>query len=728
MTLKVLLSNAFTLMQKGQLEQAEHIYRKVLDLQHRNFDALHYLGIICAQTGRFDLAVEFLTKALKSNPNHAHALFNRGNLYYEYGYPDLAIFDLDKALLLDPQNPSIYFLLGNVYKSLSKFKHSLDFYDKAILINSNYAEAYCNRGLALKELNFLEEAIQSFDRAIFLNSNLAEAFCNRGVALIDLKQFTEAISDLNMAIKINDKYADAFYNLGNAFKGLNNPSEAARHYQQSILIDATHTDAYVNLANALVELKQFDHALSTYRKTFHIDSKSKIPFGVYLNVKMKLCEWGEEVSAILSRIEDDVLARGKSTLPFNLLGLLDKPDLHRILAETYSAIECPIDNSLGPIAQRKPDGKIRLGYYSADFHNHATAYLMAELFETHDKSKFELFAFSFGPNTNDDMRLRVSKAFDQFIDVTSMSDADVSLLSRRLGIDIAVDLKGYTQDSRPGIFAKRCAPVQVNYIGYPGTMGVDYMDYIIADRIVIPENCQHHYSEKIVYLPHSYQVNDSKRIISNRVFTREEVGLPANGFVFCCFNNNYKILPNTFDIWMRILKSVEGSVIWLIDDNPTATNNLMKEAESRGIDAHRLVFAKRMNLDDHLARHRLADLFLDTLPYNAHTTTSDALWAGLPVLTCTGISFASRVAASLLQAIELPELITNNEQDYQAKAIELATNPQILRELKAKLDSNRLSKPLFNAKLFTNHIESAYLTMYQRLLDGLSPVHIYVKA
>ena len=301
-------------------------------------------------------------------------------------------------------------------------------------------------------------------------------------------------------------------------------------------------------------------------------------------------------------------------------------------------------------------------------------------------------------------------------------------LARELGIDIAIDLNGYTDDARTGIFAERCAPIQVNYLGYPGTMGADYMDYVVADRMVIPEDRQSDFTEKVVYLPHSYQVNDAHRKISARVFSKQELGLPESGFVFCCFNQAYKILPATFDGWMRILKAVEGSVLWLLDDNPTATRNLRQEAQTRGVDGRRLVFARRMPLDEHLARHRLADLFIDTLPYNAHTTASDALWAGLPVLTCMGKSFASRVAASLLNAMDLPELMTQTQEAFEARAVELAKDPSMLSDIKSRLAQNRLTKPLFDARLFARHIESAYEAMDHRDASGLPPAPLKINA
>jgi predicted O-linked N-acetylglucosamine transferase (SPINDLY family) len=351
---------------------------------------------------------------------------------------------------------------------------------------------------------------------------------------------------------------------------------------------------------------------------------------------------------------------------------------------------------------------------------------MAGLFELHNRDQFELIAFSFGPTTNDGMRQRLQEAFDQFIEVGNMLDVEVAKFSRELGIDIAIDLKGFTGDSRPNIFANRAAPIQVNYLGYPGTMGASYIDYIIADSILIPPELQQYYTEKVVYLPDSYQANDRKREISNRKFTRAEVGLPDNSFVYCCFNNNYKILPEVFEIWMRLLNTVERSVLWLLEDNPTAAKNLKSEAAQRGIDPGRLIFAPRLPTPDHLARHALADLFIDTFPCNAHTTASDALWAGLPLLTVQGESFASRVASSLLSAIGLTELITYTLEEYETLAIELANNQQKLKGIRHKLAQNRDTTPLFDTPQFTKHLENAYLQMYERYQADLPPEHIFV--
>lgn len=370
--------------------------------------------------------------------------------------------------------------------------------------------------------------------------------------------------------------------------------------------------------------------------------------------------------------------------------------------------------------------KIHVAYVSADFREHATSYLMAGMFECHDKTKFEITAISIGPDDASALRGRLRAAFDDFFDGSLLSDDEIARWIRQKEIDILIDLNGFTQNARTGIFTRRSAPIQVNYLGFPGTMGASYIDYLFADATLVPQSHQQDYSEKIVYLPNSYQVNDRKRAISERTLTREDMGLKDHSFVFCCFNNNFKIAPETFDHWSRVLKQVDGSVLWLLESNATAAGNLRKEARSRGLDPERLIFAPLVPLPDHLARHRCADLFLDTLPYNAHTTASDALWSGLPVLTQIGETFAGRVAASLLIAIGLPELITSTPQAYEELAIELATDPKKLAAIKCKLARNRLTTPLFDTHLFTRHIERAYEAIYARYKTGLPPDHIYV--
>ena len=501
--------------------------------------------------------------------------------------------------------------------------------------------------------------------------------------------------------------------------------EAIACYDKALTLKPDYAEGWSNKGIVLKELKWYEEAIACYDKALTLKPDIDWVYGDLVHAKMKICSWSDLADS-LGIVSKKVMANKKVSPPGLLLALTDDALLHKKSSEIYAQNKYPLNPVLGPVFKRLGNQKIRVGYFSADFHNHATGYLMAELFELHDKSQFELVGFSFGTIANDEMRQRLEKSFDQFIEVGNKSDMEIARLSRDLNIDIAIDLKGFTQDSRAGIFANRAASIQVNYLGYPGTMGADYIDYIIADKTLIPPQSQEYYSEKVVYLPDSYQVNDRKKTISDKQFTRQELGLPKDGFVFCCFNNNYKILPTTFDGWMRILKLLEGSVLWLFQDNPLAVENLKKEALNHGIDANRLVFAERMLLPEHLARHCQADLFLDTFPYNAHTTTSDALWAGLPVLTLMGKSFAGRVAASLLNAIGLPELITTNQEEYEALAIELALNPQKLADIKLKLANNRLAAPLFDTPLFAKNLEAAYIKMVERYQADLQPDDIYL--
>jgi predicted O-linked N-acetylglucosamine transferase (SPINDLY family) len=404
--------------------------------------------------------------------------------------------------------------------------------------------------------------------------------------------------------------------------------------------------------------------------------------------------------------------------------MFSTPSLLHTASRTWADARHPERRELPPLQSRSPDGRIRIGYFAATLHEHATAYLMAQLFESHDRERFEIAAFSYGPRTGDAMRARVAAAFDRFEEVGARSDPEVAMLAREAGIDIAVDLMGYTRDARPGIFACRAAPIQVAYLGYPGTMGASYGDYAIVDRVVVPEPQRGDYTEKLVYLPSCYQVNDARRPRPEGVLARSDAGPPPGVFVYCCFNNNFKLTPLMLDIWARILREVDGSVLWLMEDNEWAAANLRSEAGARGVDPERLVFARRVPLAQHLARHRLADLFLDTLPYNAHTTASDALWMGLPVLTCRGESFAGRVAASLLEAVGMPELVVPTLDAYEKRAVELARDTEEFSALRRKLAANLRDAPLFDGGVFTRDLERAYRAMHERRLAGLPPESI----
>ena len=686
------IQTAIALHKKGELARAEQIYQNLLVVNPINSEVLHLLGVIAYQKGQFQHAIDLISIAIEISPDIPDFFVNKGNALQEMKL-------LEEAILC---------------------------YEQAIVLNPNYAEAYINMGAALKDLNLLQDAVKSFDKAILLRSDLAEAHSNKGIALKGLNDFHSAIESYDKAIAINPSYAEAHYNRGISLQEIKQLEAAVESYDRAIAVNPAYAEAYANRGAAYKDLKKIEAAVESFDKAFEIKPDMEYLIGMRQHARMFVCDWDDfenQIVELRRRIQLGMQATtclSAVALPFSAKEQLE-------VSKVWVRNHHPYNPCLGPIPKYANSQIIRIGYFSADFQNHATAHLMAELFELHNKDKFELIAFSFGPNLHDEMRQRISLTFDQFIDVASQSDLEVAQLSRKLGIHIAIDLKGLTQDSRLGIFSYRAAPIQVSYLGYPGSLGAEYIDYLIADKTLIPEMSQTFYSEKIVYLPYSYQVNDRKKVIADIQFTRNELGLPKEGFVFCCFNSNYKITPEVFNSWVRILKAVEGSVLWLFEDNASASFNLRKEVQARGLDPNRLIFASRMQLPEHLARHKLADLFLDTNPCNAHTTASDALWAGLPVLTWMGESFASRVAGSLLYALELPELITTGQEQYEQLAFDLATNNQKLKFIKGKLNSNRLNEPLFDTPLFAKHLEVAYTKMFEKYQADSIPDHIYIE-
>jgi len=716
------LRQAVAFHQSGQLAQAQAIYEEILTVEPRHFDALHLLGVIAAQSKYPAQAVNLFDQAIGIDPNNPAAHCNRGAALQEIGQWDAALASYDQAIALASDYFEAHYNRGNVLKDLEQFVASLASYDRAIALKPGHAESHSNRGIVLAELEQWEAALAGYRQAIALKPTYAEAHYNSGNALCALKRFDAALTSYDRAIALKPDYPEAHSNRGVALNELKRFEAALASYDRAIALKADFSDAHANRGSVLRDLKRYDAAVASYDSAIALNSDSKYLQGMRLYTRMHICEWcdyDQEIAQLAARIERDEAALN----PFAIMAFCGSAKLLKKAAEAWVRAECPPDPALPAIAKRATTGKIRIGYFSADLRNHAVSILTAELFERHDRSRFEVTAFSFGPDTRDEMRQRLEKAFDAFIDVRDMSERDIALLARKRGIDIAVDLSGFTDGCRPGIFARRAAPIQVGYLGYLGTMGATYMDYIIADRTIISRADQKHYVEKIVYLP-SYQANDSKRLVAEQLFTRSDLGLPSTGFVFCCFNASFKITPATFARWMRILTRVQGSVLFLYADNPAAEANLRREAHQSGVDAGRLYFGQRLPVAQYLARYRSVDLFLDTLPYNAGTTASDALWAGLPVLTCMGETFASRVAASLLTAIHLPELIAATEEEYEELAVNLATDPQRLAHIRRSLADSRLSTPLFNTALFTSNLEIAYRKMVERYAADLAPAHI----
>ena len=584
-----------------------------------------------------------------------------------------------------------------------------------------------NLGILHRLLGNNENALIAYDLALSIKVDYVDALLNKANVLHELRRYDEAIINYDRALGIHSEYAElCWFNKGNTLQALGCYELAIHHYDKATELRPDYADAWVNKGNCLIELKQFESAILLYEQALQLDPNLDWIYGNLLLLKMKICFWDDyqkDMAVLISK----AASQQAISMPFPLLSLIDNVELHKQVASVYANTLYPSNPFLGPIAKRIKSSKIRLGYFSADFKNHAVSILAVELFELHNRDQFEVVAFSIGVGDSSEMRLRLMDAFDQFIDASKMSDRQVAELAREMSIDIAINLGGFTANHRTGIFSYRAAPIQVNWLGYPGTLGADYIDYIIADNTLIPKESQQFYSEKVVTLPDTYMVDDSKRVSSGRKFSKIEFGLPEDSFIFCCFNNDYKFNQQVLNSWSRIMLRVEDSVLWISENNQLFKKNISAEFEKRGINSSRIIFAQRLeSMADHLARYGLANLFIDTFPYNAHTTAVDALKAGVPVLTLIGQSFPGRVAASLLNAIGLPELITNTQEEYEALAIDLAMSPKRLAEINLKLANNRLTTPLFNTQLFAKNLEAAYINMYGRYHADLKPDNISI--
>jgi predicted O-linked N-acetylglucosamine transferase (SPINDLY family) len=687
------LNQSLQYIRAENYRSAELILKQCLKLSRKNPEVLRLMGVVEAKKHNYEVALQHFQGASK----------------------------------LAPKNGVIFSNLGNVFEALERFDEALVCQEKAIAMAPNYAEAYSNMGNALNGLKRYEEALACHEKAIALAPNYAEAYSNMGIVFHALKRYGEGLACFEKAISLAPSYVKSYSNMGYIFCSLKRFDEALAYHEKAIALAPDDIKLLRDKADALYELKRFDEAEALFDRLLKLKPDSDWLLGVSQHLRMRLCSWNAFRENV-EKLSNKIFAHEKVIHPFFLLSLIDDPSLHKQCVEIWVKEGYAPNPVLGDIPRRSKQEKIRLGYFSADFREHPVSFLMAELFELHDKNRFETIAFSFSPNDGGPMRRRLSDTFDQFIDVLNMSDEEIARLARELSIDIAIDLGGFTADNRAGIFSCRAAPVQVNYLGYPGTLGTDYIDYIIADRTVIPEDGRQFYSEKIAYLPNVYLVDDSKRVASTTVLSRSEFGLPENAFVFCCLNNDYKFNEQTLRSWSKILLEVKNGVLWVPENNKYFMANFINECERHGINANRVIFSQRVpSMADHLAKYSIADLFLDTFPYNAHTTAVDALKVGLPVLTLMGQSFASRVAASLLKAVQLPELIAFTREEYEAIAIELGANPKILAAIKQKLADNLSTTPLFNTALFASHLENAYTQMYERYHEDLPLDHIYVQ-
>lgn len=673
------------------------------------------------QSGKHDEAEKLYDQILQRDPNNAQALFLSGVLIYQRGDLEAALTRFDSVLVLNPAHYDAHAARGAVLSSLGHHQDALAAYNRAQQLRPGSAQIYNNRANSLFALGRREEALESYELALKQNPAYAEAWCNRAILLMELSRLQEALESFQKAIDLRPDYGNVWEGRATVLTRLDRRAEAIRAYSRAIALKGPEPQLLYNRGNAHAILKNYQPAIADCEQALAADPDYPYARGVLAHARMQICEW-QGLDQQMLEIEAGLRAGKRVITPFNLKALSDSAELQLRCAELWTAHECPpAPRPMAP-ARVYDHRRIRIAYLSGDFANTAVAGLVAPVFESHDHERFETIAVSFGPPDHSGMRARLQSAFDKFVDVAGQSDVAIAEGLRAAEIDIAVDLMGFTGQCRSAIFAHRPAPVQVNYLGFPGSLGAPYYDYIIADQIVIPGEHTPFYAEKPAWLPHCYLPADPVRLNKHPPPARKAAGLSNEGIVFASFNNTYKFAPEAFAVWMRLLSAIEGSVLWLPEGNSAARANLVREALARGVAGERLIFAPQVpSAEDHLARLSLADFFLDTAPYNSHSTAIDALTAGLPIVAILGNSFASRVAASALTAAGLPQLATNSLEEYEKLALELARDVPHLTRLKQQLAAQLPASPLFDLQGFTRHLEQAYSAMYDRSRAGLSP-------
>jgi predicted O-linked N-acetylglucosamine transferase (SPINDLY family) len=755
---QILFKEALACQRRGQTTEAKNLYLQILAESPRHAPSLHLLGSMALQAGTAQQACELIGRSIEADPTVAVAHLDMANALRLAGRADLALASYDRALDLKRDFIEAYFNKGVVLQELQRLDEALRCYERTLKSQPNFVpalynravllaalgrpdeslatydrclknapthiEALSNRGVVLLELNRPVDALASFDRALTLAPAKSKVLNNRGNALHRLHRFNEAVESFDAAIAIEPSSFEALRNRGAALRKLG-LAEAALASIDSALALRAEPAAMLDRAEILVDLRRYPEAITCLDQLLALAPQTDYAPGLRLHLKGLVCDW-EDYEAQVRELRASVEAGARADYPFPFLSVTDSAAAQVRCAQAFAEDKIPAASPLWR-GKHYRHPKIRIAYVSADLREHPVSALLAGVFEKHDRGRFETIAISLRPAEQSPMGQRIRAAFDSFIDVSPMSDRNAAALMRERQIDIAVDLMGYTQGSRTAILAHRPAPIQVNYLGFPGSMGAPYMDYLLADEFLIPAAQRRHYREKIIWLPECFQANDDQRA-RGAAPARREYGLPEIGLVFCCFNNHYKINPACFSIWMRLLRLVPGSVLWLVAEDPVVRDNLRRAAAQGDVDAKRLIFAPRIPYDDHLARLSCADLFLDTMPFNGGATASDALWAGVPVVTCAGEALAARMAGSLLTSVGLPELITHDLGQYEALGLSLATGPELLAGYRARLARNRITSPMFDSERFCRHLEAAYVSMWQRSESGKPPEGFAVPA
>ena len=675
-------------------------------------------GTVALQKGDTQTAMRLFEMAVDQSPEHAVAWHLSGLALHQAGQHVEAINAFQYALKLNPTMVASHLALGELLMTMADHQKALQCFNDANSLDRQQLAGRLGRANALLALDRNVEALTAFDYVIQKDAKCAKAYTNKARTLSNLGQPKAAMKCLDMAIQMEPPTAENHFLLGSMYLSLKMYNKAVAQLSLAIELAPDDANAYAARGAAFAGSQKRVLAVADYERALAMDSDLPYLAGNVLGELNVMCNW----AGYARRIDEIIMGvnAGKKIIqPLTLMQVSDDPDLQLQCAKIFAGPQH--DDSNSELHKRvRENKKIKIAYYSSDFQNHPVTHLMEKIFELHDRNKFEIIGFSLASNPGDEFNTRLRKIFDRYISIHDFDESTVVELSIEMCIDIAVDLNGYTGGASTAIFRERCAPIQISFLGYPGTMALNQIDYIMADNTIITKENRKFYTEKVIYLPDCYQPNNWEKKISSNVIDRKICKLPEKSFVFCCFNNPNKITPDVFEIWMNLLLEVPESVIWLSSGNKVLINNLRQHAVTAGVEPSRLVFAERLpSLEDHLARYKLADLFLDTFPYNAHTTASDALWGGLPVLTRAGQSYVSRVAASLLHAVGLDELVTCSADDYVKKAMQIANNPKILNDLKTKLESNRLAYPLFDSKKFTKNIELMYVNVYERWKSGL---------
>jgi predicted O-linked N-acetylglucosamine transferase (SPINDLY family) len=690
------LAQALAYHQNGELGAAETLYREILAAEPRCFDALHLLGVAATQRAALQEGITLIRQAVAVDPKAVNARVSLARALIDSGDAPAALEACEGLTALHPDNANAWFLRGNALQLATAHEQAVASYERALGLQANFPAALNNQGHSLRILRRHRAAQVALERALALQPSYPMALNNLGLALLDAGRAADAVPRFDAALAAAPGFVQALFNRG----------------------------------TALLELKRFGEAAETFARVDLLAPGFGGALANLLYARRSVCDWQDDEASIIQRLE---AAAGRGELagtPLSFVSAVDSPPAQLDCARSFVALRFPARGSRAPSCSPNRDERIRVAYLSADLGEHPVAWLLAGVIERHDASRFETIAVAWGREHDEPMRGRLRAAFGSFIDATSLSDGEIVARLRDLEVDIAVDLMGHTSGQRTGVFAERPAPIQVNFLGYPGTSGAPYMDYLIADNVVIPECEEHSYSEHVVRLPHCYMPTPARPSVTRESATRRTAGLPDDGMVLCAFNNPVKITRPLFAIWMTLLREVRGSVLWLRADVLAARSNLEREAQRHGVNPVRLVFAPAVKaLDAHLERCRLADLFLDTFPYNAHATACDALSAGVPVLTCRGRSMAARAGASLLGALGMHELVTHSLEEYAQRALELSRDPARLTALRAaQARACGTAGPLFQPALYCRELEAAYAGMYARMRAGLPPASITIEA